>query len=641
MSVSFVTTKNPGPIELPPAQPNKDESPWSYDERVSLLRRLDSGVALPPEVIKALRLIYQKSLWRMAVELCDVPLHEIHRQVCDFFIAKDPSKPMKDQSEYRERLLLFPRFGWKTTIDALDAVNWIVCFPLVTIAIQTGDGDLADAIVGLIKSYFVVPGWTGERDADNQPVWNERAWPSKFHRLFPEHCITSMGKERGAADFFVTPARQDRKINPSTEHIKDPTVYAISIESNNSGWRCQVMKNDDILTDNNIRSSARVLAIDKRFHMSRKLLPWWGYRDTIGTRYENDDTYGRLMRKMGLGDEALYGNISVPDKRFKYLCFPSWWQKGSGPDGEGELKGKYFAPTLDSTEEQCEFLDKEIWPWQSMHDDLLMDAKSHSSQYLNNPVLASECDFTREGLLRCFVDWTQKPLNGKVFAIVDLAYSDKRGRDFTVIAVGLWYNEALWIIDIVRGRFKPEEMAEQIVGVIRDYPEIESMGIEESVGARWLKNDIFSAAERQGIVLPNIEWISLGQGERDAKENRIKGIVPLYKNGRFFILNNVRTEQEEIIREFTSSRAKKDVPDAISRFLKYQSLSVSPEDKQAKIDRRRQHREQDQFDMIFGQGRYTYVEPPTPVIEEEPESEVERDAVTGLPMGDFYGSRLY
>jgi len=401
------------------------------------------------------------------------------------------------------------------------------------------------------------------------------------------------------------------------------------------------MKNDDILTDNNIRSTSRVLAIDKRFHMSHKLLPWWGYRDTIGTRYENDDTYGRLMRAMGLGDDALYGNIEVPEQGFKYLCFPAWWQKGTGEDGEGELKNKYIAPTTENTEDQCDFLDKSIWPFKAMHQDLVLDPRTHSSQYLNNPVLASECDFTREGLIRCFVDWTQRPMGGKVFAIVDLAYSDKRGRDFTVIAVGMWYNDALWIIDIVRGRFKPEEMAEQIVGVIRDYPEIESMGIEESVGARWLKNDIFSCAERQGIILPNIEWISLGQGEKDAKENRIKGIVPLYKNGRFFILTNVRTEQDEIIREFISGRAKKDIPDAISRFLKYQSLSTSPEDKQAKIDRRRAQREQAQFDLIFGQGVHAYVEPPPPVVEPEPEPEIELDPVTGLPMGDFYGSMRY
>ena len=45
--------------------------------------------------------------------------------------------------------------------------------------------------------------------------------------------------------------------------------------------------------------------------------------------------------------------------------------------------------------------------------------------------------------------------------------------------------------------------------------------------------------------------------------------------------------------------------------------------------------------MIFGQGAYAYVEPPAPVVEAEPEDEIEYDEVTGLPIGDFYGSQRY
>ena len=591
-----------------------------------------------------LRLRYQTSLWLMAVELCDIPLHELHREICeDFFIQKDPRKPIEEQSDIRERLLLFPRHGWKTTIDALDCVNWIINFPLVRIVIQTGDSDLACSIVNVVKSYFIVPGWDGARDADFQPIWNELARPTKFQKLFPEHCVTET--QKGADDYFVTPARKDDKFNPTRRHIADPTIYAMSIESNTSGWRCEIMKNDDILTDNNIRTPARVKAIHSRFNMSHKLLPWWGYRDTIGTRYENDDSYGKLMEAMGLSKEGTYGNIKIAGS-LAMLCYPSWWVLGTGPEGEGALKNTYAAPSLDTPEEGCGFLDKTIWPYKAMHDDMKMDSKSHASQYLNNPTLAGEADFTREGMLKCFIDWQRLPINEftQTFAVVDLAYSDKKGRDFTVIAVGTWYNDALWVKDVVRGRFKPEEMPEMIVGVIRDYPEIKTMGIEESVGARWLKTDIFAAAERQGIQLPPIEWISLGQGEKDAKDNRIKGLVPLYKHGRFFILNNVQTEQEEIISEFISSRGKRDIPDAISRLRKYQTQSYTKEDKQARIEQRRKVREQEEFDMVFGQGRYAYVEPPAPAVveaESEPEDTMQYDEVTGLPKGDFYGSIRY
>jgi hypothetical protein len=184
-------------------------------------------------------------------------------------------------------------------------------------------------------------------------------------------------------------------------------------------------------------------------------------------------------------------------------------------------------------------------------------------------------------------------------------------------------------------------MPESIVSAIRDYPEVQLMGIEESVGARWLKTDIYASAERQGIKLPQIVWIPLGQGEKNAKENRIKGLVPLYKNHRLFFASNMQTEVEEVIREFISSRGKRDIPDAISRFVEYAHQGSRTEDKKEAIDRRRQAREQAQFDMIFGQGAYAYVEPPAPVVEPEPEDEIEYDEVTGLPIGDFYGSQRY
>ena len=588
--------------------PNYEVTPITgVEDRKKLLELLEKGVDLRAQAepeFERLRYTYQTSLWLMSTELCDVPLHQIHRRVCDFFVHKDPKKPIELQGAdeedvvIRDRMLLYPRHGWKTTIDALDAVNWIICFPLIQIAIQTGDGDLAKSIVGLIKSYFVVPGWNGLRDSNKQPIWNPEAEPTKFHRLFPEHCTKEVDK--GAEDFFNTPARNNRKFNPTARYIKDPTVYALSIESNTAGWRCQVMKNDDILTDNNIRTSPRVSAIDERYHSSHNLLPKWGYRDTIGTRYDSDETYGRQLRKMGFLEDALYSERVNKEHKFKCLCLPAWWLKGTGEDGEGELRCKFLPPSLDTPKDCCEFLDEEIWDYESLRGIMFQNRKNHASQYLNNPVAASESSWTREGMLKTFVDWQKVPPYGKMYAIVDLAYSVKKGRDYTVIAVGKWYNDALWIIDIIRGRFKDEDMGEMIVGVVRDYPEIIELGIEDSVGAKWLKTDIFQTAEKQGVILPHIEWISLGQGSAEnSKDNRIEGLVPLYKSGRFFILNNVRTDQEEIINEFISTRGKRDIPDAISRLRNYQGQEISQEEKQEEISKRQQMREQDMHDQIL------------------------------------------
>ena len=52
-----------------------------------------------------------------------------YRVVCDLFVKKDPSKPIKDQDEFKNRILLWPRGGMKSTIDICDTVQWILCFP--------------------------------------------------------------------------------------------------------------------------------------------------------------------------------------------------------------------------------------------------------------------------------------------------------------------------------------------------------------------------------------------------------------------------------------------------------------------------------------------------------------------------------
>jgi hypothetical protein len=103
-------------------------------------------------------------------------------------------------------------------------------------------------------------------------------------------------------------------------------------------------------------------------------------------------------------------------------------------------------------------------------------------------------------------------------------------------------------------------------------------------------------------------------------------------------LDNIRTEFDEVIAEFISVRGKRDIPDAIARLRNYQARGETPEAKQEQIEHRQKLREQDVHDMIFGQGKYSYVEPPPPAVEEEEEPDDQRDPVTGLAIGDFYGS---
>src|ERR1035437_5768524 len=81
-----------------------------------------------------------------------------HEQICNsFFVSKKPANFnsfkdfAKSYSDLKERLLLVPRGGFKSSIDVADCAQWIVCFPEVTILIMTATLALATKFVGELR----------------------------------------------------------------------------------------------------------------------------------------------------------------------------------------------------------------------------------------------------------------------------------------------------------------------------------------------------------------------------------------------------------------------------------------------------------------------------------------------------------
>lgn len=78
----------------------------------------------------------------------------VHRPICDFFVKKDPSKTIGQQDDRKQRLLLDPRNHFKTTMDIVDMVQWILCFPDIRILIASGTRDNAIKMLRAVKSHF-------------------------------------------------------------------------------------------------------------------------------------------------------------------------------------------------------------------------------------------------------------------------------------------------------------------------------------------------------------------------------------------------------------------------------------------------------------------------------------------------------
>jgi hypothetical protein len=570
-----------------------------------------------------LRYRCRSDLWFLNTEIFGVPLIEsLHKPLCDeFFVRKDPGKSLAAQPEkIRERLLLYPRFAWKTTLQASDAVQWLITFPDITVAINTGDGDLSDAIVGLVKSYFAVDGWDGKRNEESEAIWNDDARPTLFHRLFPEFCVPVSGGGKGRADTYFSPARKT--------HIKDPSLYSLSILSSSAGWRCSVMLNDDVVNETNMDSPAVLEKISKRVTMSRKLLPKYGFRQTVGTRYSVSDVYGKMLHDNNILGEVPYGRFVVQGRPgFKCWIMPAWWVRGTGPEA-----GRYECrpPTLEMREEDCEFLCKDIWDYDSMRSDMKDDPQVHGGQYLNNPRIAARQEFKRTDLIAATISPFQIPKVGRVFMTGDLGYGQKKNACESAFAVGRWYEDCLYVEDLVAGKFASNEVGYKIVSTMKAYNP-ERVHIEDSQGAQWLTTDLGMWGLKLGVIpLPPISWVTCGN-TLDSKAIRIKGLLPLLTDGRLKFASNIEN-LEKLFDQLCEQVKARDMADALSRLLEFREMSKdinAQKEREANYERLQQ--EDRLWGTIFGEGKYA---PPPLPPKEEPGILV--DSYTGLPLGDIY-----
>jgi len=162
------------------------------------------------------------------------------------------------------------------------SIQWVICFPAITILILTGVYDLAGDFVGEIKRHFTLEE-TGEFNLKKKMMHAPRAimdkitgeWSeSLFQVLFPEHCITPSD---GTMFEYQTPAESEKK---------EPTVRAASIEQALSGSHFDILKLDDVVTNENSQTPDRIVKINKQIEINKAMLNPYGFFDVIGTWYD-------------------------------------------------------------------------------------------------------------------------------------------------------------------------------------------------------------------------------------------------------------------------------------------------------------------------------------------------------------------
>jgi phage terminase large subunit-like protein len=536
-----------------------------------------------------------------------------HEEICNkFFVAKDPTfntfeKFANQYTDLKERMLLVPRGGFKSSINMADCVQWIICYPAVTILILTGIYDLAGDFVGEVKKHFTLEE-SGTLDQKGKVTFRPAqlldaetgAWSSNFFQvLFPEHCIAP---GVGTQHAFQTPAGGDDK---------EPTVRAASIEQALSGSHFGVLKLDDVVTNENSKTQERISGINKQININQAMLHPYGFFDVIGTWYDEKDYYGvRIKQEETFAKEDGSPHLiqgSVDSGRFNssvmlrvYLRACWWFTEAAEKSGKIEAEAK---------KEDYELWFPERLTYEYLTGKRKTDPDSFPIKYLNNPRQLYKVKFPRELLIRRTVPGNQLPPQGIIVTTVDTAYSTKSWADFTVILTCLISGGRFFIINMKRGRYNEYELPAVIAGVAQTWKP-KRIAIEDSMGVKWMGQELKREMNRLQISVP-VEFCSLGFGSKaKAKSMKAKPVLRLLGDERMYFLNSCEglNELYNELEKFTgtSDDAHDDIVSALSlmaeQFGAYAEMGAKVQsvdqdyvsDQKAKV----------MNDMIYCTGRY-------------------------------------
>lgn len=502
------------------------------------------------EKYSELRYKCQTDLWFLAKDIFKLDLFEsTHRPVVNFFLNKKPfdvTKPnynadnvhqaIKALSEQRRGILLYPRGTYKSSIDAIDILQYIICFPDIRILILVGESSLGEAFVPSIKRHFIL---------------EPRMEPTLFQKLFPEFVIdVENDYNKGGEAEYWCPIRKISQV--------EPTLGSLSVLGSTSGWHCDVLKADDVITDTNSLSETNREKIKTKFIGVINLLDPHGVLELIGTRYHGEDLYEHARKSF---------------TNARYLCAASWIV----------LPHAKHKKILDLTANDVVLLFPERQGFDYLREKLVLDEPTFRCQQLNDPSRSGPVvNFTLEDLRKATMDPNGWPEKVKRYNFWDLAYGNERVNDYCVGAyVAIDEQFRVYVVHLVVDKFAPGELTFQIAKLARetrpDYVIAENM-----TGATWLEPEVIKQATAMGFQIP-FKLIKMDR-TKDAKANRIRSLETLLRSRRLFFSNKI-PNMDLVYKQFTDFTGEKrkhihdDIPDAISfvrQFLPVAGLELPP-----------------------------------------------------------------
>ena len=244
---------------------------------------------------------------------------------------------------------------------------------------------------------------------------------------------------------------------------------------------------DDVVTRESVTTPDMIRKVTEAWALSLNLGAAGGTARYAGTRYHFNDTYGEMIRRKAVRPRV------------------------HAATADGSESG---APVLLSRDELTE-KRRAMGPY-TFGCQMLLDPRADAGQ----------------GFLESWLRfWPGRETKGfNLYIVCDPAHSKKKGSDYTVFeVVGLGTDGNYYTVDRVRDRLNLTERADTLFALHRQYAPLgvgyERYGLQADV------EHFKDRMERENYRFPIIEL-----GGRVAKEDRIRELVPIFEQGRWYEL---------------------------------------------------------------------------------------------------------
>lgn len=452
---------------------------------------------------------------------CDFQ-EEVHKELFANYIEYDRSKPFREQSEIKNRLILWSRGFFKTTSIIVEIIQLILNFPNITILLMQATVPNSKDLLDQIKKHF--------DGTDPQ---------SKLRDYFPEYC--QLTKRLGTSMYFTVPNR--------TVVSKDPTVKVGSPRSNKAGQHYDVGFFDDLVNEVNFTSSLQIKKVIQDFSFYTPLVNPGGYRFVTGTRYAFGDLYETIMR---WNDKQSNWKITIkPCWRLDNEMLVSNFPPKTLPDG------RIIGISVE------ELLAKQA-----------EDPEMFASQYLNQPVVATRHLFPQQLLITHVLG--EAPAFGHKTLFIDFASGRDKKSDHSVVLCGAQDSmNKIYCIDGIGGSWSPDQTANAVMNMALKHRPIRIL-IERSAAGENFVYYLKEVARQKGLNLP-MEYIVVST-KPDAKHMRIALCSGFLKNNKLWFLAGLPCWETMYEQFLAYPRTKHDdYPDTIALMCEhYQAVLPTP-----------------------------------------------------------------